>query len=188
HQVFAAPAKLVYDHLSPACGTPDEVGDQQMDLLVVAVGVQAAPVVAPVDRRPGSLQNGTREDFWRKPTHARSSAEPQGTAACWANCKDRDAEDAVDAGGEALKEANWHPHLPVRRAEERDEANRQEASQHCGNRPAAPARLSGKAACKYKAAERERRNGCDGEQVVDDPMRCWRHNDRTHRITHRWIM
>ena len=52
NQVFAACANLIHQHLSPAFGTPDEVVDNQMHMVFVALVVQVAHVVSPVDILP----------------------------------------------------------------------------------------------------------------------------------------
>ena len=80
-QVFAPCPNLSHQHLAPTLGTPDKVVAKQMHLLLVAVVVQVTYVVPPVDTPPLYLQNGTRRDFWLKPTQALASAWPEGTAA-----------------------------------------------------------------------------------------------------------
>ncbi len=81
NQLLAAFANLVHQHLAPAFGAPDEVVDNQMHMVFVALVVQVAQDASRVDIPPQYLQRGKRQDFWRKPTHARTSAWPKDTAA-----------------------------------------------------------------------------------------------------------
>jgi hypothetical protein len=81
NQVFAAFANLIHQHLSPAFRTPDEVVDNQMNMVFIALVVQGTHVGSPVDIPQQYLQNGKRQDLWLKPTQALTSAWPTGTAA-----------------------------------------------------------------------------------------------------------
>src|SRR6185312_1545073 len=58
NQVITAFANLIYQHLSSAFGTPDEVVDNQMHMMFVALIVQVAHVVYPVAILPLYLQDG----------------------------------------------------------------------------------------------------------------------------------
>jgi hypothetical protein len=58
NQVFAAFANLVHQHLSPALRPPDEVVDNQMHVLFVALVVEVTYVVSPVEKLPHYLQDG----------------------------------------------------------------------------------------------------------------------------------
>ena len=52
NQRLAACANLVHQRLSAALGTPDEVVDNQMEMVFVALVVEVAHLVSPVDIPP----------------------------------------------------------------------------------------------------------------------------------------
>ncbi len=54
-------------HLFAAFGAPDEVLDNQVDRMFVALVVPVAQVVSPVDNLPPYLQSGNGTGFWLKP-------------------------------------------------------------------------------------------------------------------------
>jgi hypothetical protein len=61
---------VIDEHLSPAFGTPDEVGDMLRGALVVQVG----HVASPVDICHNIDILATAAGFWLKPTQALSAA------------------------------------------------------------------------------------------------------------------